>query len=406
MSPLRAPLAVALLAVSIITSALAAESLHVTTVAGSPGVPGLADGPRSRSLLNRPTWMDIVRGDMPRRADDGDLFIVDRVNQVVRRFSHGSLFTLRLTQAYYDNSPFSLDFGGPAGGGIAVEPLGGGCGTGVWDRGMFVASSGAHQLALVSPEGTLAARDDVSPLIGVHNVAGARDGNNQEALFNSPTGIALSRPYGIFDDVYVHRFVYVADTGNHSIRRLRFSLSFEACPQARQVETFAGSAGQPGWADGAGSVARFNSPRGLATGPDGSLYVADTGNHIIRKITPEGIVTTIAGEPGVSGSNDGPAREARLSQPMGIDVNAAGEIFIADTGNHTIRKITADGMLMTIAGRPGVPGFADGPAPSSKFSGPVGVRVADDGSIFVADTSNHVIRLIAPHRERVRPIRR
>jgi hypothetical protein len=343
---------------------------------------------------------------VPRRAENGDLYIVDRANQVLRRFSDGSLSTVRLAQAYYDETPFSLDFGGPAGGGIAIEPAGAGCGSGVWDRGMFVASSGVHQVALVSPEGTLAARDDVSPLIGVRNVAGARDGNSHEALFNSPTGIALSKPYGIFDDVYTHRFVYLADTGNHTIRRLRFFLSFEACPQARLVETFAGSAGQPGWADGAGPAARFNQPRGVATGPDGSLYVADTGNHVIRKITPDGVVSTIAGEPGVAGSNDGPGPAAHLWQPMGLDVNAAGEIFIADTGNHIIRKLTADGTLVTIAGTPAVPGFADGPALNSRFSGPVGVRVAEDGSIFVADTSNHVIRLIAPNRERLRPIRR
>jgi streptogramin lyase len=170
-----------------------------------------------------------------------------------------------------------------------------------------------------------------------------------------------------------------------------------------QTGTFAGSTGVAGFADGAGTLARFNTPRGLATAPDGSILVADSSNHIIRRIDVDGNVTTIAGEPGVPGSNDGPARQAHLNQPSGIDVNARGEIFISDTGNHTIRKLTAEGMVITIAGAPGAAGFADGLSGESRLSGPVGIRVTPDGSIFVADTSNNVIRKlvevpIASHR--------
>jgi streptogramin lyase len=158
------------------------------------------------------------------------------------------------------------------------------------------------------------------------------------------------------------------------------------------VETIAGRAGEAGSQDGVGAAARFNSPRGLASGPDGSVYIADSGNHAIRRIAPDGTVTTIAGELGVPGSDDGVARRAHLNTPSGIDVNAKGEIFIADTGNHAIRLITTDGRLVTIAGTPGVPGFADGYATSAKFAGPVGLRIAPDGSLLIADTSNNAIR--------------
>ena len=125
------------------------------------------------------------------------------------------------------------------------------------------------------------------------------------------------------------------------------------------------------------------------------MFVADTGNHAIRRIAPDRTVTTIAGEPGVAGNDDGIARSAHLNSPSGIDVNAKGEIFIADTGNHTIRMITTDGRLITLAGVPGIAGFADGVASSARFAGPVGIRIAPDGSLLIADTSNNAIRRLS-----------
>ncbi|HEX7152040.1 MAG TPA: hypothetical protein VF618_11180 [Thermoanaerobaculia bacterium] len=384
-------------------SSLAADSEHtfVTTIAGQPGVAGSADGSTATASFNRPTWLDVVRDrEVPRAALPGDVYVIDRVNDAIRQISGNSVTTLKVARGYWDlNTIVQFDFGGPFGGGIAVEPPNGSCGSGPWDRGFFVAATGSQQLALVSPYGMLAARDDVSPVIGT-GAAGAADGNDVTSRFNNPSGIALSWDYGR-QSAY-GRAMFVADSGNHTIRRVGFTLSFEACPQAKIITTLAGSAGVAGAQDGRGAEARFNAPRGVATGPDGSVYVADSGNHTIRRVALDGTVTTIAGAAGIAGSNDGPALEARLNTPSGIDVNAAGEVFIADTGNHTIRKLTTDGSLITIAGTPGVGGFADGSTARALFNGPVGLKIAPDGALLVADTSNNVIRRIggSPARRR------
>ena len=207
-----------------------------------------------------------------------------------------------------------------------------------------------------------------------------------------------------YDSVdYSRRALYVADTGNNVIRRIGFRLSFEGCPQAKNVETIAGVAGQAGSNDGLSISARFNAPRGVAAAPDGSVYVADTGSQTIRRITAGGVVTTVAGEPDVRGSNDGAPLLAHFDSPSGIDVDVAGNVYIADTGNHTIRVLTTDHRVVTLAGTPRVAGFEDGA--DAKFNGPVGVKVGHDGSIYVADTSNNAIRriILTARRRALRP---
>jgi DNA-binding beta-propeller fold protein YncE len=236
-----------------------------------------------------------------------------------------------------------------------------------------------------------AARDDSSPLIGTGS-PGAADGNQCCAQFDNPGDIALSWGYVGSGYTTLTDRLYIADTGNHTIRRIRFRQSFEACPQPYFIETEAGVAGEAGSNDGRPDQARFNAPRGVVVAPDGSIYVADTGNHTIRRIGPDG-VTTVAGLAGAPGWADGPAGVSRLDSPSGIDVGDGGELFIADSGNHVIRKVSPDGMLTTIAGTPGVAGWADGPARSALFAGPVGVRVLGR-TVYVADTSNNVIRAI------------
>jgi DNA-binding beta-propeller fold protein YncE len=235
------------------------------------------------------------------------------------------------------------------------------------------------------------------------------DGKTQH--FRTPGGLARSLNFtGIppIRDAYDRvnaRVLYIADRGDHTIRGVHWGLSGEACPLPSTVDIVAGRADTPGSNDGIGDAARFNTPSGLATGPDGSIYVADSGNHTIRRIAIDGTVTTIAGVAGVAGSNDGPAREAHLNTPSGIDVNDSGEVFIADTGNNSIRMISTDGMLLTIAGVAGLGGLADGDAAHARFSGPVGLRVAPDGTIIVADTSNHAIRRLFVSGRRGRAVR-
>ena len=176
--------------------------------------------------------------------------------------------------------------------------------------------------------------------------------------------------------------VYVADTGNHRIRKITSD---------GVVSTFAGN-GTAGFADGSGTITKFSSPSGIAVDGNGTVYVADTGNHRIRKITSDGVVSTFAGN-GTLGSTDGSGALAKFSSPLGIAVASNGTIYVADTGNHLIRKISSGGVVSTFAGN-GTSGFADGNRTVAKFSDPGGVAVDGKGMVYVADTKNHRIRVI------------
>lgn len=162
-------------------------------------------------------------------------------------------------------------------------------------------------------------------------------------------------------------------------------------PPVYRWTTLAGRA-SVGAEDGSLTEARFAHPHGLARDALGNLYVADTGNHTIRKITPAGIVSTFAGSTGIAGSADGAGTAARFNRPESVGVDANGNVYVADTGNHTIRLITPAGVVSTLAGQSGTPGYADGPAASARFDSPNGLIVAPDGTIFL---ENHGRRKIA-----------
>jgi len=156
------------------------------------------------------------------------------------------------------------------------------------------------------------------------------------------------------------------------------------------VTTLAG--GNEGFADGVGTSASFNTPSALALGPDGNLYVADTGNNRIRKITPNGTVSTVAGS-GTAGYVDGPAGTAQFNGPVGLAVSRDGDIYVADTYNDVIRMITTAGEVTTIAGG-GTPGFADGEQKVALFDTPSGIIVVENSSLIVADTGNGRLRKV------------
>lgn len=148
--------------------------------------------------------------------------------------------------------------------------------------------------------------------------------------------------------------------------------------------------------DGAGADARFFSPRAVAMDASGNAYVVDTGNHVIRKITPAGVVTTLAGKAGEPGSADGTGAEARFASPQDIVAGAAGEFYVTDTGNHTIRKVTSAGVVTTFAGLAGVQGNTDGPAGAARFSAPLGIAIDTAGTLYVTEGGNRTIRQITP----------
>jgi sugar lactone lactonase YvrE len=161
--------------------------------------------------------------------------------------------------------------------------------------------------------------------------------------------------------------------------------------------TLAGLAGSSGSADGTGSAARFNLPYGVATDSAGNLYVADTLNHAIRKISSGALVTTLAGLAGSSGSLDGIGSAARFSSPTGVVADNAGNLYVADTANNTIRKITPGGTVTTVAGLAGSEGSEDGTGSEARFRSPFGVAVDNAGNLYVTDRRNCTIRKIDSH---------
>lgn len=202
----------------------------------------------------------------------------------------------------------------------------------------------------------------------------------------SRTRAAFADPFGVA--VAPDQTIYVTDSGdNNRIRKIS--------PDG-QVQTFAGN-GQEAFADGPASEASFNTPSGLAIDASGNLYVADTGNNRIRKITRQGMVSTIAGD-GTAGYADGPAAQAQFNGPIGVAVNQAGDVFVADSYNDRVRLISRNGQVTTLAGAKG-PGYADGDSNAATFDTPCAVAVAPDGSVIVADTGNRRLRRIAPDKK-------
>lgn len=177
--------------------------------------------------------------------------------------------------------------------------------------------------------------------------------------------------------------IYVADAGNHTIRKITPGFA---------VSTFAGVARGYGSDDGIGNAARFYAPGGVAIDSAGNLYVTDSGNHTIRKITAAGVVTTLAGTVGKSGLADGAGSQARFSNPNGLTVDASGNVYVADTGNNVIRKITPGGTVFTVAGIPGPSGSADGTGTAVRFNQPYSITVDASGNLYIADSLNHTLR--------------
>jgi sugar lactone lactonase YvrE len=211
----------------------------------------------------------------------------------------------------------------------------------------------------------------VGPLAGDGQV-GWRDGPALQAQFADPYGLALD-PHGA---------LYVSDAGdNDRIRVLRTD---------GRVATLAG--GVEGFKDGQGAEARFDTPSGIVLDAVGNLYVADTGNHAIRKVTPDGVVTTLAGT-GKPGWRDGPGAQAQFDGPMGLAIDKAGRVIVADTYNDRIRAITPDGVVTTLAGGPR-PGDVDGPGALARFDTPCAVLVDRQGRVVVADTRNDALKAI------------
>ena len=243
---------------------------------------------------------------------------------------------------------------------------------------LLLLAAGAATLLVVrrqeKPAPTVAGWSAMVATIAGDGAPGTRDGAARQARFHDPFGVAVDRAGN----------VYLTDAGEgNRVRKL--------APDGT-VTTLAG--GREGYADGAGAAASFNSPSGLAADEEGNLYVADTGNNRIRKITPDGSVTTLAGD-GTAGFRDGPAHEAQFDAPLGLALDGQGNVYVADTYNDRIRLITTDGQVKTLAGT-GRPGYKDGPAAEAQLDTPCAVAVNQRGEVFIADTGNDAVRRLTP----------
>jgi sugar lactone lactonase YvrE len=325
----------------------------VTTLAGLAAQTGTSDGQGSAARFNHPSAVALDGA--------GNIYVIDTSNQTVRKVSAGgNVSTLAGTPGVggrADGAGAAASFFYP--GGIAAT----GSGT------VYVADTGNHALRVVTPSGA------VATLAGSAGLAGSTDGTGSAALFNYPDGVAVDSSGNL----------YIADHGNDTIRKLT---------AGGVATTVAGAAGLSGSADGGGGAARFNGPTGVAVDPSGNLYVADAGNSTIRKITAAGAVSTLAGLAGVAGNSDGAGAAARFNAPQGIAVDSAGNVYVADTNNSTIRKVTAAGTVTTLAGVAGQSAAIDGLGGAARFDGPYAVAVDSSGNVYVADFFNATIRKI------------
>jgi len=325
----------------------------VTTLAGSAGVAGSADGTGSAARFCNPVGVAVDGA--------GNVYVADTWNHTIRKVTPLGVVTTLAgsagTAGSTDGTGNAAQFNCPCG--VAVDSVG----------NVYVAERDNYTIRKVTPAGV------VTTLAGSAGMWGSADGAGSVARFNMPVGVAVDSAGNVF----------VADTGNQTIRKVTPS---------GVVTTLAGSAGGSGSTDGTGITARFYSPKGVAADSAGNVYVADTGNQTIRKVTSAGVVTTLAGSAGVAGSADGTGSAARFCNPYGVAVDSTGNVFVGDTGNCTIRKVTAGGVVTTLAGSVGSTGSADGTGSAARFYSPEGVAVDSSGNMYVADTDNHTIRKV------------
>jgi sugar lactone lactonase YvrE len=319
----------------------------VTTFAGT-GVAGGVNGNATVSSFDRPAGLAF--------DSIGNIYIGEYGGHRIRKITPAGVVTTFAgsgTPGATDGTGVAASFNQPEG--IVVDSSG----------NLYVADTNNNKIRKITASGV------VTTLAGSGTI-GAADGTGASATFNRPFDLALDAAGN----------VYVGDCNNNKIRKIT---------PAGVVTTLAGS-GSPGATDATGSAASFNGTRGLVVDSSGNVYVADILSHKIRKITPSGVVSSYAGS-GTRGSVDGVGTAATFNEPSALALDSAGNLYVGETGGHKIRKITPAGVVTTLAGS-GATGSSNGTGSAASFNGPYALDVDPSGTLYVADTENHLIRKI------------
>jgi sugar lactone lactonase YvrE len=373
----------------------------VTTVAGEPMVGGYQDGLGEEVHFSRPKGVAADKA--------GNLYVADTENCLIRKIvlATGVVTTLAGsfgTWGHDEGIGAEASFSAPQG--LALD----GAGTlyvadrygwrirkivlataavsniegdPKWQSTAYLAFDASGNLYVTDVDGHTVSRVSLATLAveiigGRLVVRGSKDGVGAAATFYGPEGLASDQQGGVF----------VATDGN-TIRKVDVA--------SGRVTTLAGNPDGPASSnDGNGTAAGFNAPTALAYDGRGTLYIADTGNHTIRKMVVEtGAVTTLAGSPGINETRDGKGTLAHFNAPSGVALDGAGNLFVAETKGQVIRKIVlADAMVTTLAGKASSPGSADGLGGQARFSSPSGLTCDGAGNLYVADAGNCTVRQI------------
>lgn len=377
------------------------ETFTVTTIAGLAGATGSADGAGSAARFYLPEGIAYV---------NGTVYVADTFNHTVRELTFGQ--NSSVTVSTLAGTAGTVGYINGVGAGASfVNPNA--------VSGWTDPSSGQSEVLVSdgSAVRTIAANGTVTTLVGVLPAPGSADGSGTTARFAAPGQMATDS-YGD---------IFAVDQANYTIRKVT---------PTGDVTTFAGSAGQQGTADGTGASARFMYPHGIAIDASDNLYIGDFGSGI-RKITPDQVVSTylpassslgdpyslaidssgdlytldpancaihkvtatlavstLAGGQCTGGGADGTGSAAQFSSALGLAIDSAGTLYVADTYNDTIRKVTSAGVVTTIAGTAGSAGYADAQGAAARFDLPVGISIDSAGNLYVSDTYNHIIREI------------
>ena len=311
--------------------ALPASIANVTTFAGN-GNSGSTNGSASNASFRNPTGV-VVDG-------AGNVYVADGANGLIRKITPTG------TVSWFSASFSSLPFG------VIVQNSG----------NLYVSDFDNHIINNITQAGVRS--------VFAGSSSGSTNAIGTSARFSKPSGMVLDNNGNIF----------VADAGNNRIRKIT---------PAAVVTTFAGSGS--GYKDATGTNAKFSNPQGIAIDKAGNLYVADGDNNRIRKITTAGVVSTIAGS-GVAGNSDGVGTAASFNMPLGIAVDSLGNIYVADAGNNSIRKISTIGVVTTLAGINGISASVDGLNNTARFKQPTGITIDNMGNAYIADQADNKIR--------------